>query len=55
MVNLNSYEKIQKKKITFSVPVKKELDNSKTITFKLKFIGSFRFMSTSVSSLVNNL
>ena len=43
------------KYITFSVPIKKELDNSKTITYKLKFIDSFRFMSTSLSSLVDNL
>ena len=43
------------KYITFSVPVSKELDNGKTITYKLKFIDSFRFMSTSLSSLVDNL
>ena len=43
------------KYISFSVPIKKELDNSKTITYKLKFIDSFRFMSTSLSSLVDNL
>ena len=43
------------KYITFSVPIKKELDNSKTITYKLKFIDSFRFMLTSLSSLVDNL
>ena len=42
------------KYITFSVTIKKELDNSKTITYKLKFIDSFRFMSTSPSSLVDN-
>ena len=41
--------------ITFSVAIKKELDNSKTITYKLRFIDSFRFMSTSLSSLVDNL
>ena len=28
--------------VTFSVPVKKELDNGKTITYKIKFIDSFR-------------
>ena len=43
------------KYITFSVPIKKELDNGKTVTYKLKFIDSFRFMSTSLSSLVDNL
>ena len=43
------------KSITFSVPIKKELHNNKTITYKLKFMDSFRFMSTSLSSLVDNL
>ena len=43
------------KYITFSVPIKKKLDNDKTITYKLKFIDSFRFMSTLLSSLVDNL
>ena len=41
--------------ITFSVPIKKELDNGKTVTYKLKFIDRFRFMSSSLSSLVNNV
>ena len=45
----------KEKYMTFSVPIKKELDNSKTITYKLKFIDSFRFMSTSLSSLVDKL
>ena len=43
-----------RKYITFSVPVKKELDNGKTITCKLKFIDSFRFMYTSLSKRVDN-
>ena len=43
------------KYITSSVPISKELDNSKTITYKLKFIDSFRCMSASLSSLVDNL
>ena len=47
------------KYITFSATSKKQLDNNKTITQKLKFIVSFRFMSTSLStslsSLVDNL
>ena len=48
-------EENTKKYITFSVPIEKELDNGKTITHKLKFIDSFRFMSTSLSKLVDNL
>ena len=43
------------KYITFSVPIKKELDNDKTIIYKLKFIDSCRFMPTPLSSLVDNL
>ena len=41
--------------MTFSVPIKKELDNGKTVTYKLKFIDSFRFMSASLSKLVKYL
>ena len=33
------------KYITFSVKIKEKLDNGKTITHKLKFIDSLRFMS----------
>ena len=36
-----------KKYLTFSVPIKKEFDENKTIAYKLRFIDSFRFMSTS--------
>ena len=43
------------KYITFSVPIKEELDNGKSITCKIKFIDSFRFMSSSLSYLVYNL
>ena len=43
------------KYITFSVPLKKENDNGKKITYKLKFIDSYRFMSTLLSNLVDNL
>ena len=39
----------------FLVPISKELDNSKIITYKLKFIDSFRFISTSLSSLSDNI
>ena len=37
----------KEKYITFYLPIKKELDSSKTITYKLKFIDSFRIMSNS--------
>ena len=46
------------KYITFSVPVKKEIKNKKIIieiTYKIKFIDSYRFLSTSLSKLVDNL
>ena len=43
------------KYITFSVTIKKELDNGKTITYKLKFIDSFRFRADKLSDLIDNL
>ena len=51
------------KYITFSVPIKKVLDNDndkdknkvKTVTYRLKFIDSYRFMQSSLSIHVNNL
>ena len=51
------------KYITFSVPVKKETtkkdkdcnDKITKISYKIKFIDSYRFMSTSLSNLFNNL
>ena len=42
------------KYITFSVPIKK-LDHGKTITYNPEFIDSFRFMSTFLSKLFDNL
>ena len=51
------------KYIIFLVPIKKEItkkdkyDNDKITktSYKIKFMGSFRFMSTSLSNLVDNL
>ena len=51
------------KYITFSVPIKKEItkkdkngnDEITKISYKIKFIDSYRFMSTSLSNLVSNL
>ena len=44
------------KYITFSVPIKKKIDNKNIdITYKIKFINIFRFMATSLSKLVDNL
>ena len=54
---LNCIGDNMEKYITFSVPIKKEvIDNNgdkKTITCKLKFIDSFRFMQNSLSELVD--
>ena len=51
------------KYIIFSVPIKKEItkkdkygnDKATKISYKLKFIDSFRFMSSSLSNFVDNL
>ena len=60
MVNLIVFGIISKN-ITFSVPIIKEVNNydgngskKKTVTYKLKFVGSFRFMPDSLSNLVDN-
>ena len=44
------------KYIAFSVPIKKKIENKVLeITYKIKFIDSYRFMASSLSKLVNNL
>ena len=44
------------KYITFSVPIKKKIENKDLeITYKIKFIDSYRFMSSSLSKFVDNL
>ena len=34
------------KYVTFSVPIKKQVDNGKSITYKIRFKDSYRFMSS---------
>ena len=44
------------KYITFSVPIKKKIENKDLeTTYKIKFIDSYRFMASSLSKLVDNL
>ena len=51
MVILNT-----EKYVTFSVSIKKKTENKDVeITYKIKFIDSYRFMAMSVSKLVDNL
>ena len=50
---LNCIGENMEKYITFSALIKKKCDDGKTITYKLKFIDSFRFMSTSLSELID--
>ena len=52
---LNCIGENMEKYITFSVLIKKECGDGKTITHKLRFIDSFRFMLTSLSELVDNM
>ena len=50
-------EENTEKCISFWVPIKKERDNDsgETITYKITFIDSCRFMSSKLSNLVDNL
>ena len=49
------FRRKDRKYITFTVPIKKELDKDKKFIYKIIFIDSVRFMSRSLSSLVDNL
>ena len=40
---------------TFSVTIEKELENGDTVTYKVKFINSLRFMASSLLSLADTL
>ena len=60
----NCLGKHKEKYITFSVPIKKEIEiissrrkeiKLKILSFKLKFIDSARFMASSLKNLVDNL
>ena len=54
--NFECFGENTEKHITFSVPIKKKIENKDLeITYKIKFIDSYRFMSSSLSKLVDNL
>ena len=54
--NPNSISVNTEKYIIFSVPIKKKIENKDMeITYKIKFIDKFRFMTMSLSKLVDNL
>ena len=53
---LNCVGENMEKYISFSAPImKKKRDDDKTITHKLRFIDSFRFMAVSIPDLVDNM
>ena len=54
-VDLNCIRENMEKYITFSIPIKKEGDNGQKIAYKLRFIDSFRFISTLLSECVDNM
>ena len=54
--NFECFGQNTEKYITFSVPIKKKTENKDIeITYKIKFIHSYRFMAMSLSKLVDNL
>ena len=60
--NLNVFAKILKVAKTFSIPIEKEVieidkdgnESVATVSYKIKFIDSARFMATFLSDLVDN-
>ena len=52
---LTCIEENMEKYNTSSLPIKKECDDGKAIAYKLRLIDSFRFMSTSLSEIVDNM
>ena len=54
--NFDCLGKNTEKYITFSVPITRKIENKDLeITYKIKFIDSYRFMASSLSKLVDNL
>ena len=55
-VNFECLGENTEKYITFSVPIKKKIENKDlVITYKIKFIDSYRFMASSLSKPVDSL
>ena len=54
--NFECLGKNTEKYITFSVPIKKKIENKDLeITYKIRFIDSYRFMASSLLKFVDNL
>ena len=53
--NFECLGEITEKYITFSVPIKKKIENKDIEILKIKFLDSLRFVATSLSKLVDNL
>ena len=54
--NFECLDENTEKYITFSAPIKKKIENKDLeITYKIKFIDSYRFMASSLSKFVDNL